>query len=63
MHFIKLGPLCIFILPCGPISIVDTTNCSVENWLGICDTLAYLTFKYSLKIARLLRNGTSWTST
>ena len=38
------------ILPCGPFSIIDILNCSAENWLGICDTFTYLTFKYSLKI-------------
>jgi len=53
---------CNNILPCGPISIIDIPNCSAENWLGTCDTFTYLTFKYSLKIAGLLRNGTSWTS-
>ena len=49
----KIGaPLyfCKIILPCGPISIKDIPNCSAENWLGTCDTFAYLTFKYSLKI-------------
>jgi len=64
--FHKIGsPLyfCNNILPCGPISIIDIPNCSAENWLGIGDTFTYLTFKYSLKIAGLLRNGTSWTST
>jgi len=42
---------------------MNTPNCSGKNWLGTRDTFTYLTFKYSLKIARLLRNGTSWTST
>ena len=54
MCFIKFGtPLyfCNNILPCGPISITDIPNCSAENWLGMCDTFTYLTFKYSLKIA------------
>jgi len=26
-------------------SIIDIPNCSAENWLGICDTFTYLTFK------------------
>jgi len=63
--FIKSGPLCIFcnnILRCRPISIIDIPNWSAENWLGKCDTFTYLTFKYSFKIAGLLRNGTCWTS-
>jgi len=50
--FGKIGtPLyfCNSILPCGPTSIIDIPNCSAENWLGICDTFTYLTFKYSLK--------------
>jgi len=41
---------CNNILHCEPISIIDTPNCSAENWLEICDTFTYLTFRYSLKI-------------
>jgi len=33
---------------------VDIPHCSAENWLRICDTFTFLTFKYSLKIARFL---------
>jgi len=50
--FNKIGtPLyfCNNILPCGPISKIDIPNCSAKNWLGMCDTFTYLTFKYSLK--------------
>jgi len=25
---------------------MDIPNCLAENWLGTCDTFAYLTFKY-----------------
>jgi len=57
--FNKIGTPLYF---CNNILITDIPNCSAENLLGICDTVTYLTFKYSLKIARLLRNGTSWTS-
>jgi len=51
--FHKFGtPLYFFnnILPCGPISIMDIPNCSAENWLAICDTFTYLTFRYFLTI-------------
>jgi len=44
------------ILPCGPISIIDIPNCSAENWLEVCDTCTYLTFRYSLKILTSLSN-------